>query len=55
VFAALWQYVRDWIGFAGVDSTNIFDHLMQFTYMTGVGKVKRSLIEVWQVHQILSK
>ena len=43
-FASLWQQVRDWIGFVGVDSNNISDHLMQFTYMTGVGKAKRSFL-----------
>jgi len=48
VLAALWQHVRDWIGFAGVDSNNISDHLVQFTYMTGVGKGKRSFLQlIW--------
>jgi len=40
-FASLWQQVRDWIGVDGVDSNNIADHFVQFTHMTGVGKVKR--------------
>jgi len=47
-FASLWQHVRDWIGFDGVDSNNISDHLVQFTYMIGVGKVKRSFLQlIW--------
>ena len=46
VFAPLWQQVRDWIGFNAMDSNNITDHLVQFTYMTGVGKTKRSFLQL---------
>jgi hypothetical protein len=47
-FASLWQQVRDWIGFVGVDSNNISDHLVQFTYMTGDGKAKRWFLQlIW--------
>ena len=46
MFSSVWQYVRDWIGFVGVDSNNISDHLVQFTYMTGVGKAKRSFLQL---------
>jgi hypothetical protein len=32
----------------GADSNNIADHLMHFTYMTGVGKAKRSFLQlIW--------
>jgi len=48
MFASLWQQVRDWIGFVGVDVNNIADHLVQFTYMTGGGKAKRSFLQlIW--------
>jgi len=48
VFASLWQQVREWIGFVGVDSNNIFDHLVQFLYMIGGGKAKRSFMQlIW--------
>jgi len=48
VFAPLWQQVRDWIGFDAVDSNNITDHLVQFTYMTGIGKAKHSFLQlIW--------
>jgi hypothetical protein len=47
-FASLWQQVRDWIGFVGVDSNNISDHLVQFKYMTGAGKAKRWFLQlIW--------
>jgi len=47
-FAPLWEQVRLWIGFVGVDSNNIADHLMQFTSMTGAGKAKSSFLQlVW--------
>jgi len=47
-FGLLWQLVRDWIGFVGVDTNNISDHLLQFTYMTGAGKAKRSFLQlIW--------
>jgi len=47
-FAPLWEQVRLWIGFVGVDSNNISNHLMQFTFMTGVGKAKSSFLQlVW--------
>jgi hypothetical protein len=44
MFASLWQQVREWIGFVGVESNNISDHLVQFMYMTGGGKAKRSFM-----------
>ena len=48
VFASLWQQVHEWIGFVGVNSNNISDHLVQFTYMTGGGKAKRSFLQlIW--------
>jgi hypothetical protein len=34
----------DWI--CGVDSHNISDHLLQFTYMTSGGKAKRSFLQL---------
>ncbi|XP_024636555.1 uncharacterized protein [Medicago truncatula] len=47
-FASLWQQVRDWIGFLGVDSNIITDHLVQFTHLAGVGKAKRSFLQlIW--------
>jgi len=47
-FAPLWEQVRLWIGFVGVDSNNISDHLLQFTFMIGVGKAKSSFLQlVW--------
>lgn len=35
-FASLWQQVRNWIGFLGVDSNIIADHLVQFTHQVMV-------------------
>jgi hypothetical protein len=47
-FASLWQHVREWIGFVGVDTNNVSDHLLQFTLMTGPGKAKRSFLQpIW--------
>jgi len=47
-FSSLWQHVREWIGFVGVDSNNISDHLLQFTLMTGPGKAKSSFLQlIW--------
>jgi len=47
-FASLWQQVRDWIGFLGVDCNIIAYHLEQFTHMTGVGKAKSSFMQlIW--------
>ncbi|AES91979.1 hypothetical protein MTR_4g122170 [Medicago truncatula] len=47
-FASLWKQVRDWIGFVGVDSNIIADHLMQFTHLTSVGKAKSSFMQlIW--------
>ncbi|XP_039686055.1 uncharacterized protein [Medicago truncatula] len=47
-FASLWQQVRDWIGFSGVDPNIITDHLVQFTHLPGVGKAKRSFLQlIW--------
>lgn len=40
---SLWQQLRRWIGFVGVDTNNVTHHLVQFTHMTCGGKVKRSL------------
>lgn len=45
-FAQLWQQVRDWIGFYGVNSNNIANHLVQFTYMTDGGKAKRLFLQL---------
>lgn len=40
--------MRLWIGFAGADTNNVADHLMQFTYMTVVGKAKRLFLQlIW--------
>lgn len=45
---ALWQQVRHWIGFVGADINKVVDHLVQFTYMTGVGKAKCSFLQlIW--------
>lgn len=39
---------RRWIGFVGADTNNVADHLVQFTYMTCVGKAKRSFLQlIW--------
>ena len=47
-FGSLWQMVRDWIGCFGVDTQNIYDHLLQFTYMIGDGKARRSVMQlIW--------
>ena len=48
MFASLWKQVRDWIGFVGVDSNIIADHLVQFTHLTGVGKAKTLFMQlIW--------
>jgi len=47
-FSPLWQHVREWIGYVGVDSNIIADHLVQFTHFSGVGKAKCSFMQlVW--------
>ena len=47
-FASLWQHVRDWIDFLGVDCNTIADHLEQFIHMIGVGKTKSSFMQlIW--------
>jgi len=38
--------MREWIGFDGVDSDVISDHLLQFTHMTGGSKVKCSFMQL---------
>ncbi|RHN56553.1 putative reverse transcriptase zinc-binding domain-containing protein [Medicago truncatula] len=44
----LWQQVRNWLGSMGADPNNLHDHLVQFTYSTGVGKAKRSFLQlIW--------
>ncbi|XP_024630112.2 uncharacterized protein [Medicago truncatula] len=44
----LWQQVRNWLGSMGVDPNNLPDHLVQFTYLIGVGKAKRSFLQlIW--------
>ncbi|GAU47626.1 hypothetical protein TSUD_281040 [Trifolium subterraneum] len=34
-FGTLWPLVRAWIGFASVDSQNLSEHFLQFTYASG--------------------
>ncbi|XP_024636402.1 uncharacterized protein [Medicago truncatula] len=47
-FASLWQQVRDWMGILGVDPIIITDHLVQFIHLAGVGKAKRSFLQlIW--------
>jgi len=44
----IWEQLRLWIGFVGADSNNISDQLMQFTYMTGVGKARPLFLQlIW--------
>jgi len=45
-FASLWPLVRDWIGFMGMDSNVLSDHFVQFVHSTGVGKVRRSFLQL---------
>jgi len=48
ISVSLWQQVRDWIGSVGADPNNISDHLVQFTYLIGVGKAKCSFLHlIW--------
>jgi len=42
----LWQHVRNWLGYMGLDPNNISDHLVQFTFLTGVGKARRSFLQI---------
>jgi hypothetical protein len=47
-YVPLWQQLRHWIGFVGADTNNVADHLVQFTHMAGVGKAKRSFLQlIW--------
>ena len=40
--------MRDWIGCSGVDTDNISDNFLQFTYLTGGGKARRSFMQlIW--------
>jgi hypothetical protein len=44
----LWPLVRDWIGFVGVDSQVLSDHLLQFIHYTGAQKERRSFLHmIW--------
>ncbi|AES97475.1 hypothetical protein MTR_5g054960 [Medicago truncatula] len=47
-FGTLWQLVRSWIGFDGVDSQVISDHFQQFIYYTGGLKLRRTFLQlIW--------
>jgi hypothetical protein len=47
-FASLWPLVREWIGFTGVDTNVMSDHFIQFVHLTGVGKARRSFLQlIW--------
>ncbi|XP_024636563.1 uncharacterized protein [Medicago truncatula] len=47
-FGSLWHMVRGWIGCSGVDADNLSDHFLQFTYLTGGAKSRRSFMQlIW--------
>jgi hypothetical protein len=47
-FGSLWHMVRDWIGCCGVDSNNIHDHFLQFTFLSGGTNARRTFMQlVW--------
>jgi len=45
-FGSLWQHVRAWLGFSGVDQQTLGDHFLQFTnYLSGM-KTRRSFLQL---------
>ena len=50
-FGSIWQLARDWIGFYGVESDNISNHLQQFAHMTGSGKARCYFLQlIWLLY-----
>jgi len=45
-FGSIWQQVRFWLGFSGVDNQNLADHFHQFTYYLGGLKTRRSFLHL---------
>jgi len=45
-FGTLWQLVRSWIGFDGVDSQVITNHFERFLYYTNGLKLHRSFLQL---------
>ncbi|RHN73277.1 putative reverse transcriptase domain-containing protein [Medicago truncatula] len=47
-FASLWLMVRDWIGFVGVDTNDLFDHFVQFVHTTVGSKATKYFLQlIW--------
>jgi hypothetical protein len=47
-FGNIWQQVRLWLGFSGVDHRNIGAHFIQFTNYLGGMKTRRSFLQlIW--------
>ncbi|KAK2357456.1 hypothetical protein QL285_094722 [Trifolium repens] len=47
-FGSLWALVRSWIGISGVDAHNLPDHFLQFTYLSGGLRARRSFLQlIW--------
>jgi hypothetical protein len=47
-FDSLWALVRSWISFSAVDSQNLSDHFVQFTYSAGDLRVRQSSLQlIW--------
>ncbi|MCI08555.1 heat-shock protein, partial [Trifolium medium] len=47
-FGSLWALVRSWIGFSSVDPISLRDHFVQFTYLVGGLRARRSFLQlIW--------
>jgi hypothetical protein len=47
-FGSLWPLVRSWIDFSAVNSQNLSDHFLQFTYSLGGRRARRSFLQlIW--------
>jgi hypothetical protein len=47
-FGPLWAMVRSWIGFSAADAHSLSDHFLQFTYLAGSLRQRRSFLQlVW--------
>jgi hypothetical protein len=47
-FGSLWPLVQEWIGFTTADASGLSDHFVQFTYLAGGLRARRSFLQlVW--------
>ncbi|MCI18370.1 70 kDa peptidyl-prolyl isomerase, partial [Trifolium medium] len=50
IFGSLWSLVRAWIGFSSMDTQNLSDDFLQFTYSSGSVRARPSFLQlIWLV------